>query len=62
MRVGEPFLQALDRRVAKVVVVIVRDDNNIHSGQILQLAWRRCEALQAFEVDGRAAVLKHRVE
>lgn len=45
-----------------MVVMVMADHHDIDNGDIFNLAWRRREALQIFQVDGRAAVFEDGVE
>lgn len=62
VRLRKFLLYALECWVAEMVVVVVADDYDVDGGEIFELAGRWCEALQALDVDGRAAVLEHGVE
>lgn len=62
VRFGELLLQTLDGRVAQMVVVVVAYHHDIDRRQVFEFAWRGRVALQALDVDRRAAVFKHRVE
>jgi hypothetical protein len=45
-----------------MVIVVVAYHHDVDEGKVLELTWRWREALQALEVDGRAAVFKNRIE
>lgn len=62
MRLGELLPQPLNRRVTKVIVVVVRNHHGVNNGQVFNLAWRRRVALQTLDSDGCAAVLEDGVE
>jgi hypothetical protein len=62
VRIGELLLYALRGRVTQVVVVAVADDDDVHYGQVFDFAGRRRVALQAFGLDGRAAVFEDGIE